>query len=74
MSMLSMSLHAHVPPSRRAQVRKGLLARIYQRIYDARMNKARDVFKQHVHLLPADQQRAAIALSARNEDSLPFIR
>ena len=74
MSMLSMSVHAHVPPSRRAAARKGLLSRVYQRLYEARMNKARDVFKQHVHLLPAELQHAAIAISARNEASLPFVR
>lgn len=74
MSMLSLSLHAHVPPSKRAKSRKGLLSRFYQRLYEARMHKANEVFKQHSHLLPSELQRAAVALSRRNEDLLPFVR
>ncbi len=75
MSMLSMPVHAHVPPSKRAaSSRKGLLARFCQRIYEARMHKAADVLKQHSHLLPADLQQAALRMSARNEKSLPFVR
>jgi hypothetical protein len=74
MSMLSMSLHAHVPPSKRAATHKGVFARFCQRLYEARMHKAADVLKQHSHLLPAEMRRAALELSARNEASLPFIR
>ena len=74
MSMLSMSVQAHVPPSKRAASHKGVFARFYQRLYEARMHKAAEVLKQHSHLLPGELQRAALQMSARNEASLPFIR
>ena len=74
--MSIMTLYAPPTPSKRAKAkaRKGWFARFCDRMYEARMNKARDVFQQHVHLLPADLQRAAIKLSARNEHTLPFVR
>ncbi len=72
--MSIVTLHAPSTPSKRAKVHKGLFARFCQRIHDARMNKARDVFKQHVHLLPSELQRAAVKLTARNEHILPFVR
>jgi hypothetical protein len=73
MSMLSMSVQAHVPPSKRAVARKGFLARFYERLYEARMHKAAEVLKQHCHLLPSELQQAALRLSARNEHTLPFV-
>lgn len=72
--MSIMTLYAPPTPSKRAKEHKGLFARFCQRIHDARMNKARDVFKQHAHLLPPELQRAAIRLTSRDEHTLPFVR
>ncbi len=72
--MSTMTLYAPPTPSKRAQGHKGLFARFCQRIHDARMSKARDVLKQHVHLLPEELQLAAIKLTSRDEHTLPFIR
>jgi hypothetical protein len=75
--MSTMTLYAPPTPSKRAKAEKahkGWFARFCQRLYDARMKRAQDVFQQHVHLLPADLQRAALQLSARNEHTLPFVR
>ena len=72
--MSIMTLYAPPTPSKRAKAQKGWFARFCQRIHDARMEKARDVFKQHVHLLPPDLQRAAIQLTRRTEKDLPFVR
>jgi len=74
MSMLSMSVQAHVPPSKRSTSHRGVLARFWQRFLDARMSKADEVIKQHTHLLPSELQHLAHSLSARDEASLPFRR
>ena len=72
--MSIMTLYAPPTPSKRAKAQQGWFARFCERIRVARMHKAHDVFKQHVHLLPAELQLAAIRLAARNEKDLPFIR
>ncbi len=72
--MSIMTLYAPPTPSKRAKEHKGVFARFCQRIHDARMNKARDVFKQHVHLLPEELQLAAMKMTWRDEHNLPFVR
>ena len=55
--------------------RKGLLQRFIDRMIEARMAKAEEFIRQHRHLLPNElEEQAGWKLTARSEESLPFIR
>ena len=70
------TLNLHLSPSAvaRRQNRKSWFARVFAAVQESRMRSARDVIARHRHLLPADFERAGDALTARNEDLLPFRR
>jgi hypothetical protein len=53
---------------------KGLFRRLYDRMIEARMRQANDVLRQHSHLIPHELEQAGWKISARSEDSLPFVR
>jgi hypothetical protein len=61
-------------PTRRAAKRKGLFARFYQALQEARMREARREIARYRHLMPDELERAAYRLDCRSEDSLPFVR
>ena len=54
--------------------RKSLFWRFYDRLIEARMRHAEDVLRQHSHLVPHELEQAGWKVSARSEDSLPFVR
>jgi hypothetical protein len=71
--MSILALHAPVGRAE-APPRKGFFARIIETIQRSREIEAERIIAQHRHLLPQELERAGNCLSARNEDSLPFVR
>lgn len=60
--------------TKKAALRKGLLRRFYDRLLEARLRQAETEIKRHSHLLPHELDQASWRVSARSEDSLPFVR
>ena len=53
---------------------KGMWARFFEAVAEARLRQAQREIALHRHLLPADFEIAGHKISARSEDSLPFVR
>jgi hypothetical protein len=58
-----------------AAKRKGLFQRFVDRMVEARTRRADAFLRQHSHLIPHElEEQANWKLTARSEDSLPFIK
>ena len=62
--------HAGTPATAPARKRKGLFARFIE----ARQKQAMLELSRHGLRLPRELEEAGLKISARNEDSLPFVR
>ena len=54
--------------------RPGLFVRLVKAMVDARERQVADELRRHGLRLPRELEEAGLKLSARNEDSLPFMR
>jgi hypothetical protein len=61
-------------PAMPAARRKGVFARFYQALQEARMREAQREIARYRHLMPDELERAANRLDRRTEDGLPFVR
>ena len=62
------------PSTPAAPARKGLLMRFVDLVVESQMRRATEEIRRHRHLLPRDLEQAGWKLTARSEDSLPFVR
>jgi hypothetical protein len=54
---------------------RNLFMRMLDRLVEARMRQAEEYIRQHRHLIPRElEERAKWQVTARSEDSLPFVR
>ncbi len=75
MSTLTYDVAAPTAATRKpATSRKGVLARFYDRLIEARMQKAVEELGHYRHLLPRELEQAGWKIGERSEDSLPFVR
>jgi hypothetical protein len=57
-----------------AEPKQRLFARLFQRMIEARQRQAERELHRHGLHLPSELEAAGRKISARNEDSLPFVR
>ena len=60
-------------PAKTATERPGFWRRLFDRLIESRLRHAQDELKRHSHLLPRELDAAGWKVSARSEDSLPFV-
>ena len=68
------ALDTAVRAANKPQKQQGFLARLYAGLIAARHRQAALELQRHGWLLPSELEQAGWKLSARNEDSLPFVR
>jgi hypothetical protein len=73
-SLVTYELAAHPRPVAPARKRPGLFARILARMIESRRRQAMEELRRHGLRLPRELEDAGLKISARNEDSLPFVR
>jgi hypothetical protein len=54
--------------------RPGLFARVFAAVMESRRKHAMEELRRHGLRLPRELEDAGLKISARNEDSLPFVR
>ena len=60
--------------SKTAAKKRGLFARIWDAVIEARMRQAMNEIRLHSHLLPGEYEIAGNKIGYKNEDQLPFVR
>jgi hypothetical protein len=74
---IASAARVETPTAATAQKRgglKGLLARAFARIVEARQRQAMEEIRRYLPLLPRELERVGWKNSERSEDSLPFVR
>jgi hypothetical protein len=71
---IAAATQAKTPTAAPARKRKGLFARFFARFMAARQRQAVLELARHGVRLPRELEEAGLKISARNEDSLPFVR
>ncbi len=65
---------AATPAAAPVRKRQGFFARLVKAMVDARERQVADELRRHGLRLPRELEDAGLKISARNEDSLPFMR